>query len=337
MTYKEFASVWEKGQIPGCLCFEGAEEYSKEKTLSMLREMILQGEFPEMNETVLNDPDADTLIAACETLPFMAEKRLVTVRESSLLTGNKPKEYDEDKAVEQLKEYLPRLPSTVCLVYYVRGKADGRKKFWKVLQKQASVVSFSAPEDQELTQWVRDQAKERGKTMDEDSAQRLWFTAGKDMTLLGNELDKLRDYTGKEKKITAADIDAICTKTTEYKVFDLSGLLLTNQGKKAFDLLNTMLTDGERQVNLLSMLGRQCRQLLYMYDYTDAYTAASGLGIPYGAAKELREAQKHYTKLRMESICDECLETEYKIKSGELEENGALEKIMLRILALYKP
>ena len=47
MTYKEFASVWEKGQIPGCLCFEGTEEYSKEKSLSMLRERVLQGEFPE--------------------------------------------------------------------------------------------------------------------------------------------------------------------------------------------------------------------------------------------------------------------------------------------------
>jgi len=35
-------------------------------------------------------------------------------------------------------------------------------------------------------------------------------------------------------------------------------------------------------------------------------------------------------------MCDECLEMEYQIKSGEMEETGALEKVMLRILALYK-
>ncbi|MBO2516145.1 MAG: DNA polymerase III subunit delta [Clostridiales bacterium] len=336
MNHNEFFTALQNGRIAGCYCLEGVEEFHKEKALELLREKLLQGGYAEMNEVLLNDPDADTLIAACETLPFMAEKRLVIVRESSLLTGNKPKDFDEDRAVEQLKDYLLNLPDTVCLVFYVRGKVDGRKKFYKILQKQAKMVLFDQLSDAELTEWVKEQAKVRGKVMDDDPVQKLWFTAGRDLTLLSNELDKLRDYTGTRKKITADDIEAICTKTTEYKIFDLSKMLLSHQGRKAFDLLETMLTDGERRVNLLSMLGRQCRQLLCMYDYSDAYSASTGLGIPYGAAKELREAQKHYTKVRVESMCDECLEMEYQIKSGEMEETGALEKVMLRILALYK-
>ena len=40
-----------------------------------------------MNETVLTDPAADLLIATAETLPMMADKRLVIVRDSSHLAG----------------------------------------------------------------------------------------------------------------------------------------------------------------------------------------------------------------------------------------------------------
>ena len=80
----------------------------------------------------LTDPEADALIAAAETLPFMAEKRIVIIRECSLLTAGKKAE-NEDKAA-QIAEYVQHVPPSACLVFFVKGKADGRKKLYTLLK-----------------------------------------------------------------------------------------------------------------------------------------------------------------------------------------------------------
>ena len=103
--------------------------------------MLPLGAFPDMNQTVLKDPDANQLIAAAETLPFMADRRMVVVSESGMLTG-KARDYDEAASAERLKTYLPELPDTTALVFYVRGAADKRKKLYQTIKKCGCVVSF---------------------------------------------------------------------------------------------------------------------------------------------------------------------------------------------------
>ena len=54
-----------------------------------------------------------------------------------MLSDSKPREYDEDTAIGKLEAYLPNIPDTCCIVFFVRGKADGKKRFKKLLQKYA--------------------------------------------------------------------------------------------------------------------------------------------------------------------------------------------------------
>ena len=46
------------------------------------------------------------------------------------------------------------------------------------------------------------------------------------MHRLANELAKLSAYAGDRDAVTMEDIDAICTKSTEYRVFDLSDAMV---------------------------------------------------------------------------------------------------------------
>lgn len=87
MKTDDFFASLKKGSIQSCYLFEGEEEYSKESALQQLRTAVLTPPMGMMNETVLEDPDAQTLIAVAETLPLMADKRLVVVRESAWLAG----------------------------------------------------------------------------------------------------------------------------------------------------------------------------------------------------------------------------------------------------------
>lgn len=338
MKHSELFAALKQGKIERCYLFEGDEEYTKASALKTLRKLVADGDFSEMNDTRLVDPAPDELIAAAETLPFMSDRRFLEIRDSAMLTSGKAKDYDEDSAVKRLDAYLSALPDTVCMVFLVHGRADSRKKLYQILKKKAQAVSFDPLEDRELTQWIAQSLRQQGKKISVAACQRLWFSAGRDLTLLSNEIGKLAAYTGAREEVTEEDVQAVCVQSTEYRIYDLADALFSGQGGKALSMLEALLRDGGERLSMLPMLGRQCRQMRYA-----RLLAASGrqpgeiasrLGIPPFAARKTLEAGRNYTLAQLGEMAKLCLDTEYQVKSGQLMEAGSLEKVMLTILAL---
>lgn len=338
MKHSEFFAALKAGTIEKCYLFEGEEEYTKASALKALREKAVGGDFAAMNETRLMDPAPDALIAAAETMPFMSERRFIEVRDSAMLQTGKAKNYDEDSAVKRLDAYLDALPETAVIVFFVRGKADGRKKLYQLLKKKACLVAFDPLDDRELTQWIARTLKKDGKKISQAVCQRLWFSVGRDMNLLSNEIGKLTAYAGEREEITDGDVDAVCVKSTEYKVYDMADTLLSGQGAKALRMLDGLLRDGEERLMLLSLLGRQCRQL----NYAKALAAAGAqageiagkMGIPPFAVRKNLDIARNYTPKQLGEMARLCLESEYQVKSGQLSDAGTLETVMLRILSM---
>ena len=338
MNHTEFFAALKQGSIGGCYLFEGEEEYTKRSALKALREKVAGGDFAAMNDTRLIDPASDALIAAAETLPFMSDRRFIEVRDSAMLTAGKAKDYDEDTAVKEIDGYLTRLPDTAVIVFFVRGKADGRKKLYQALKKKAQLVVFDPLDDKELARWIAATLKKEGKKISLSACQRLWFSAGRGLTLLANEIGKLAAYTGEREEVTEADIAAVCVQSTEYKVYDMADTLLSGQGAKALRMLEALLRDGEERLMLLSLLGRQCRQL----SYAKAMAAGGGrpgeiagkMGVPGFVVTKLLDTARAYTQEQLNSMARLCLDTEYLVKSGRLMDAGSLEKVMLQILSM---
>ena len=340
MKHTEFFAALKKGDIARCYLFEGEEEFTKRAALQQLRKLVAGGDFAAMNDTRLADPSPDALIAAAETLPFMSDRRFIEVRECAMLQNGKAKDYDEDTAVKRLTEYFDHLPDTACIVYLARGKADGRKKFYQLLKKKAVLVSFDPLEDKELAQWIAKALGKCGKKISHAACQRLWFSAGRDLTLLNNEIGKLVAYAGEREEITEGDIDVICLKSTEFKVYDMAEALLSGNGAKALEMLSALLRDGEERMMLLSLLGRQCRQLRDAKALSGAGASpgemASRLGIPPFVVKKVLDMARAYTLEQLNRMSRLCLDTEFQVKSGQMMDAGALEHVMLKILALRK-
>lgn len=340
MNHTEFFAALKRNEISRCYLFDGEEEFIKKSALKALRERVAGGDFAAMNDARMTDPSPDALIAAAETLPFMCDRRFLEVRDSAMLTAGKAKDYDEESAVSMLDGYLDRLPDTVCIVFYVHGKADDRKKLTKILKKKATAVAFDALDDRELTQWIAATLKKAGKKISLSACQRLWFSAGRDLTLLYQEIGKLAAYCGEQQEVTEADIAAVCVQSTEYKVYDMTDALLSGQGRRALEMLNALLRDGEERLKLLSALGRQCRQVRAVkamaQEGEQAGRIASVTGIPFFAVRRNMDTARAFTLEQLNGIAALCLDTEYQVKSGQMMENGALEKVMLEILAIRK-
>ena len=338
MNHSEFFAALKQGNVSGCYLFEGEEEYTKRSALKALREKVAGGDFAAMNDTRLIDPAPDALIAAAETLPFMSERRFIEVRDCAMLTAGKAKEYDEDSAVKELDAYLGQLPDTAVIAFFVRGKADGRKKLYQVLKKKGQIVAFDPLDDRELARWIAASLKKEGKKISLSVCQRLWFSAGRDLTLLSNEIGKLAAYAGEREEVTEDDVAAVCVQSTEYKVYDMADILLSGQGAKALRMLEALLRDGEERLMLLSLLGRQCRQLCYVKAMAAGGAQqgeiAGKMGLPGFVVRKLLDTARAYTQEQLNEMARLCLDTEYRVKSGQLMDAGALEKVMLQILSM---
>ena len=338
MKHSEFFAALKKGDVGKCYLFEGEEEYIKQSALAALRRQTAGGDFAAMNDTRLVNPPPDELIAAAETLPFMSDRRFLEVRDSAMLMSGKAKDFDEDAAVKRLDEYMDHLPDTACIVFYVHGKADGRKKLYQILKKKALIVAFDPLDDRELAQWIARTLGKEGKKIGLAACQRLWFSAGRDLTLLSNEIGKIAAYAGDREEVGEADVDAVCVKSTEYKVYDMADTLLSGQGQKAMTMLSALLRDGEERLMLLSLLGRQCRQLRYAKALAaagaQAGEIAGKLGMPPFAVRKALDTARAYTLGQLGEMARLCLETEYQVKSGEMMDAGSLEWVMLRILSM---
>ena len=332
--YLSFFADVRAGRFHRCCLFEGEEEYTKDRALEQLIAAAVGDRFPEINVTTLRDPAPDELIACAETVPFMADRRVLVVRDYAMLLG-KPRDYDEDTAFDRLDQYLPHAQEGVCIVFFVRGKADGKRRFKKMLQKKALCVDFVRPDDGYLTKWTARELKKYGRIITRETMSMLWFRCSRDMYTLEGEIRKLAAYTDGEE-VTSLDVEAVCSQSSEARVFDLASALLSGDGLKAFRIRRELILGGESAAKLLALLAEECRRVRYCgemaRDGISTYEAASRLGMPEFAARAAVRVSRDYSPQSLAEMCRDCVETEYAVKSGSREENGALEALMLRIL-----
>jgi len=319
-------------EMPGGIyLFQGEEEHVKRSALERLRARVLPEGLAALCETVLDNPPAGDIVAAAETMPMMAERRLVIVRDSALLLPGRARDEAEDG--ERLAAYLPNLPDYTLLLFYCHGKADGRKKLSQTLGKLATVVRFDPLGDEELIRWMRATLKaEGGKTISPRTAQQLAFTSGRDLAVLTGELHKLAHYLGDREAVQAEDIDAVATRSLECTVFQLVDALVEGCERRAFELLAVMLEAGEGRLGILAMLLRQYRLLLLLKwmqaEGIDRATQRRRLGVPPFAFDRAQQQARGYTFDRLKEAVRLCVDTEFAVKSGRLREDAALERAM---------
>ncbi len=336
MNHLQFFAAIKQGEVQSCYLMEGEEEYIKQQALRRLEDKLLPPALADMNLTELKNPDADTLIAACDTLPLMAERRVVVVRELDLLSSGKKSE--DDTKQERIVGYLEHICPETCLVFYMKGKADARKKLYLWLKKHAVIVDFSQMTESECVPWAVKAMQQQAKSMTQDVAQQLVLTVGKDASLLRQEMDKLCAYVGERAEITRDDIEQICVHSTEYTVFQMVDAQVAGQMDRALRLLSALLREGQDNLGVLALLLRQYRLMYHMRammeDKTPQSEWASLLAIPPFAVGRTLSQAKRFPLFKLRQAYELLFSIEYEIKTGRLSQDGAAQQAMLRVRAL---
>ena len=334
MDRKEFDTALAQRRLPSVLLFEGEEEQLKQEALSLLRRTLLPAGMEALNETVLDNPETDRLIADAETQPFMADRRLVIVRDFPALTGRA-------EADEKLIDWLPSVPESAVLLFFCTGKPDGRKKLYNTVKKLGGIVTFSPLRGAELVRFITDAFKEQGKECDERTAEYLIFTVGDNAGLLRTEIAKLASCAGDRPSVLSSDVSALATPSTECTVFQMVDAVVTGQKSRALLLLRNQLLNGTDRMSILAMLLRQYRLLQHIkimqYERRGGDFIRSALGVPSFAVEQYLRQASGYTGGQIKKAVNLCFDTEYAVKSGRIQQEGAVEAVVIKLLALRGP
>ncbi|NLO82885.1 MAG: DNA polymerase III subunit delta [Clostridiales bacterium] len=330
--YREIFNDIKKKQFDRLYLFYGEEEYVKEQAMLQLTQAIVTRDMAALNHQVLDGDSvtADDIIYACETLPFMAEKRLVVVKDLPVLMGTRTS-FDEDR----LKAYLSRLPDTTCLVFYCMGKINKRKSLYNAIQKLGQVVEFQLLKQNEIAKWIVSNLKRRNKKISSAALQHFIDVAGNRLEKIYKELNKLVDYIGDNVYITEEDIDTVVTPSAEYTIFQLIETVGTRNVGQAMYFLDRLLSEGENIFSILVMISRhistifQCKCLSEKGLTADAISRAIDVH-PYTIKKCLQQS-RYFTASNLKTAMEECLKTDYGIKSGRIQARIGVEMLIMKM------
>ena len=242
----------------------GEENYLKKIYIDKIIAKTVDESFADFNfhtfdgkESTLSD-----IYESAQAVPMMAETKCVLVKDFPLDTL-------DDDGVEQLRMVIEDNPEDCALIFsFVAYEPKGAKwtKIIKLFDKLAYAVKLDKKTANDLAKMLESGAKKRGKAFEKGVASYLITCVGADLNTLLNETEKVCAYA--EGDITKSDVDAVCIKSLDARVFDMIKDLTARRFDSAFKKLEQLFEQREDEFQILGAL---------IASYSDIYRAKSAV------------------------------------------------------------
>lgn len=302
----------------------GKEEFIKSRAVEQVA-ALLEEATRQMNEQQFDEhASAGEIIAACQTMPFFAEKRLVICRALY-----------KDSDGEKLAKYVSEIPPTTILLFRVTGEADKRLLLARTLRELGREALFSELSPPEAEKWVRQQAARCGGQISPENARYLVSQTGTDMSAVNSELNKLLAYADGEP-ITREAIDALVNRHSEYKMYKLLDTFIAGQNDKALRMLEGFMRDGDSPMLIAATIAIRLKVILRAKELCDGGTSKRDAlriigGNPY-AAEAAWNAARRFTAAELADATADFYDIGYTVVSGQLKDTEALNRAVYRHL-----
>jgi DNA polymerase III subunit delta len=226
-------------------------------------------------------PDHEAMLAA---IPAMS---LTETRRYLLADGV---DRWRDRQLTAVADAIGALPPDLTVVLIARAKAP--PKLAKAVKAAAGeIYEFEAPKPREMPRILVAEARRLGFSLDPAAARILVDRMGAGPVRLGNELERLALWAGEGGEVSAADLEAMISDTSEAAVWALSDAMLERNPAKAASLAERLVSQGENVTGLIyglaSRLRKACTAAAQLEQGMSAKQVESGLGMHPYAAKQL--------------------------------------------------
>lgn len=283
------------------LVFHGDNRAEITQQIGKLKDRYLEKAGSDLNFSRIdaNDEPVEKLLEQLQVMPFLASSRLVIAE--NYLTKS------PEKVIDAVTKKSPDV-----ILALVEEKLDSK------LARQltgAKVLEFKSRTGIGLIKWIKEYVEKKGGKISPMAEQLLIDYVGEDQLALRNEIDKLISYN---QDITGETIQLLITPRIEVNIFELIDAITARNAKKALKLLYELLDSEGSELQLLSMIRKQYRNVMVAKDSGFAPPElASEMSIhPYVAKKSVEQA-RHYDLDELKNIYRQIADIDYEVKLGK--------------------
>lgn len=284
-----FSKILKNGTDKNVFLFMGDDDYLKEFYCNSLVNKTVDEACKFFNFHKYEDDETalDTIFSDADNLPVMSDKTCLLVR-------NYPLDKLSAKEQTEFEENLKNLPETTVMIFYFSSSLlpIGKNAKWDAIAKIFNECGIVARIDHrtpgKMAKLLVSRAKERGTSIDYDTAMYLIDCVGDDLQIILNEFNKICAFSCGEP-VTKEMIDLTAAKSVEASVFDISTSIFSGNTDNAFRILNELL---RQKVSSSAIIGALSTAYVNAYRLKIAYNSDK---VPEDFSKEFQYKETKYT------------------------------------------
>ena len=243
LTASALGKTIRENDIDSLYYFYGHDTAALESFTKRLVNKLCPADAQVMNFHKLDGKNLDfpMLTDACEALPFMAERVVVTINDLNIDAVTK-----DD--LDDLKKILDSLGETTTVIIYATGVdlfknkkylTDKNKRFADFCEKHGTVCNFEYKRASDLGKSISTYLAKSGCTITKSNAEYLANLCLCDTAFISKELEKLSAYA-EGREVTREDINLLCIRRIESDGYSLAINILRGNAAMVFTRLREL-------------------------------------------------------------------------------------------------
>lgn len=338
MEITEALKELKNGKIRPVYVLYGSDRYRIEQFADKLMNVLFKPDEKELGVVKFDTSETslEEAVLEAETPPFFMERKLVWIRDTTVLTAAGKENAKLEHKTEKLLAYLEYPSDFAVILFTVQAeKLDERRKLVKMLKDRNALLAFQELDPSQLKQWAVKRASEQKRVMTEAAADLLLARTGAHMQQLSFEVDKLCLYAGPGGTIDVKEVEMLTAATVEEDVFALVDAIADLKVDRSLHLYRELLGRKEEPIRIAALIARQIRIMLQIKELEpQSYSPqqmAGQIGLHPYAVKLALEKSRKFTVPRLAALLSELAELDYKMKTGQIDKILGLELFLLSL------
>ena len=270
----------------------------------------------------------EEVIDDATTVSLFDEEKMIICDNAYMFTASTKKTIEQN--VKVLENYIENTNNLCTIIFVVNyEKLDERKKIVKSFKKNCKIIECNSID--KIENYVKKMFDNYSINLSEINL--LIDRVGNDLSILDQEIEKIKTYKNDDLQITKEDIINLTEKSIDNDIFHLIENIVNKNKDKALESLREMIKLKEEPIKIIIMLANQFRLIyqakgLYKLGYTEADISKMLKVHPYRIKLSLSKGRGITDELLLKYI-EKLADLDYKIKSGEISSSLALEMFIL--------
>ncbi|MGD9761074.1 MAG: DNA polymerase III subunit delta [Candidatus Izemoplasmatales bacterium] len=270
------------------------------------------------------DEGLDTAVTNAMTMPFLADKKGVVIKNATFLIADQT---ISDQEADKLINFCEmKFDQTVLVIQVPSDNLDYKGKLAKYLTKNIITKKFVINDKTfDVYDYVRKQLAKHNLKIQPFALTQFINRANSNMDNLNNELQKLIYYSYNLGEINADIVFEVISREIEDNIFDLVNSLLEKNQEKVFKVYYDLIDHNVKTTQILAVVASKFLEILYTKALMNIKYNKADIEKFFGYSS----GRVYYMMKNASEVSDDILfeniknleELDYNIKSGRIDKD----------------